>query len=204
MSTTTTRASQPAPAVDHSFVTPAAALAAARCVDLDGKSVRLRETFGGRPTVVALVRQFGCLFCHEIVAELVAASESIERAGGHLVIVGSGSLAQANRFAQHKGIPRPGVTLLTDPERASYEAAQLTRSWIATFLHPSAWEAYGRARGEGHKITGAFGDTPQLGGIFVVRPPATLVFEHRSRFAGDHPTVDQIVDSVRRARTITA
>ncbi|MCA9574265.1 MAG: AhpC/TSA family protein [Sandaracinaceae bacterium] len=197
MSATKTISSRPAPAFD-AHVSPGAALAAARCLDLDGNPVRLRDVFDDRPTVVTLVRQFGCLFCHELVAELIEGADAITRAGGHQVIVGSGSVNQARKFAEHKGLPRPDVTLLTDPERASYDAALVRRSWIATFLHPSAWSAYARARHDGHAITGSFGDVPQLGGIFVVRPPATLVFEHRSRFAGDNPSLDEVVAAVAR------
>lgn len=201
MAALSARASRHAAPLDTPFGNPAAALAAARCLNLDGTPVRLRDTFEGRVTVIALVRQFGCLFCHEIVAELIASAEDITRAGGQLVIVGSGSVNQAQRFAQHKGLPMPGVTLLTDPERATFDAAQAGRSWIATFLHPGAWSAYGRARSSGHQITGSFGDVPQLGAVFVLRPPATFLFEHRSRFAGDNPTLQSIVDAVRQSPT---
>lgn len=189
-----------APPGPVSFVTPVQALAAAKCLDLDGRSVRLREAFAEKPTVLALVRHFGCLFCHELVSELITESDRIARAGGHVVVVGPGSLEQAKKFAKHRGLPREGVSLYADPERASFEGAQLPRSWVLTFLHPGAWDAYGRATQKGHAISGAHGDVPQLGGVFVVRPPAELTFEHRSRFAGDHPTIEAIVDQVGLAR----
>lgn len=200
MSTLTAPAAQSVPPSPAPFVTPIQALAAARCLDLEGRSVRLRDAFGGKPTVLALVRQFGCLFCHELVSELIAESDRLLAAGGHVVIVGPGSLEQATKFARYRGLPREGIALLADPERASFEGAQLPRSWVMTFLHPGAWDAHARAKDKGHRITGAHGDVPQLGGVFVVRPPAELVYEHRARFAGDHPTVEELVRQVELAR----
>jgi len=180
-------------------MTPMTALAAAKCLDLEGRPVRLRDAFGTKPTVLALVRQFGCLFCHELVSELVADADRIRDAGGHVVIVGPGSVEQAKKFAKYRGLPREGVELFADPERTSFEGAQLPRSWVLTFLNPGAWDAYGRAKDKGWKIGGAHGDVAQLGGVFVVRPPAELTFEHRSKFAGDHPSVDELVAQVARA-----
>ena len=116
-----------------------ASLAAATVLALDGKPVRLRDAFGERATVLALVRQFGCLCCHEFVAEIVAAAGRFEERGAHVIIVGCGTVEQAAKFGKHKGRPRSGVALLSDPERTSFEAGQLPRSWVSTFFHSGAW-----------------------------------------------------------------
>ena len=56
--------------------------------------------------------------------------------------------------------------------------------------------AYREARGEGHRITGLFGDLTQLGGTMITRPPARLVMLHRSQFAGDHAAAKDILAAV--------
>jgi len=162
----------------------------------DGKTVRLRELWSGQPAVIAFVRQFGCLFCHELVHSLAASAEKIASKRARLVIVGNGSVEQAAKFFLKKGLPVAGVVVATDPTRESYRAAELERGVAKTFFHEGARQAYVRARREGFAITGAFGslgDTFQLGGILVVSPGSRLVFRHASRFAGDNPSMDEVI-----------
>jgi hypothetical protein len=64
---------------------------------------------------------------------------------------------------------------------------------VRTFLHPGAQKAFGGAKAQGHRITGLFGDLTQLGGLLVVKPPASLAYFHKSRFAGDHPDMTAVV-----------
>ncbi|MFO0694760.1 MAG: AhpC/TSA family protein [Polyangiales bacterium] len=174
----------------------AAAVAATRVLSLDGSSVRLRDAWGGRTVVHVFVRQFGCLFCHEMVASLIELAPRVVARKGHVVVVGSGSVEQAARFATAKGLPREGVSLFTDPGRESFERAGLARTWTGTFLEKDARRAFVRAREEGFKITGVAGDVPQLGGAMVVKPPARLAYLHRSRFAGDHPDLEAVLAAV--------
>lgn len=174
----------------------AAAVAATRVLGLDGSPTRLRDAWGGKTVVHVFVRQFGCLFCHEMVASLIDLAPRVVARGSHVVVVGSGSVEQAARFAAAKGLPREGVSLYTDPSRESFDRAGLARSWTGTFLEKDARRAYVRAREEGFRITGVAGDVPQLGGAMVVKPPARLAYLHRSRFAGDHPDLDALLAAV--------
>jgi hypothetical protein len=64
-------------------------------------------------------------------------------------------------------------------------------SGVSTFLHSGASKAYGAAKGQGHRINGLFGDLTQLGGLLVVKPPASLAYLYKSRFAGDHPNLSE-------------
>ena len=43
------------------------------------------------------------------------------------------------------------------------------------------------------------GDNTQLGGVFIVRPGGDLAWAHRSAFAGDHPTNDEVLVALRAA-----
>jgi hypothetical protein len=83
--------------------------------------------------------------------------------------------------------------VLTDPDRRSYDAAGFERGFVRTLINTGSVRAYGRAKGEGHRITGLLGDLTQLGGVLVVQPPARVLYLHRSQFAGDHPDIAELL-----------
>jgi len=171
-------------------------LAAVQVIGLDGSPVRIREFWRKTTTVTSFVRHFGCLFCHQMVHDLVLSVPTIVARGAQVLIVGNGSIEQARRFFTSKKLPCDGVAVVTDPERDSYRTAGFERGYARTFLHPGASKAYGGAKGQGHKITGLFGDLTQLGGLLVVKPPAALAYFHKSRFAGDHPDMSEVVGAL--------
>lgn len=185
---------------DTDEITMLARLAASRVLAVDGYCLRVRDAWGNKPTVHVFLRQFGCLFCHQTVAEMIAITPDVVAAGGHVVMVGCGSVEHALRFARDKRLPRVGVSIYTDPSRTSYEVASLERGYERTFFNPDSLRAYARARADGHRITGVAGDIPQLGGVFVIEPPARLRYAHRSRFAGDHPSGEAVVAALRAAQ----
>jgi len=82
--------------------------------------------------VTTFLRQFGCLFCHRAIAEIVAIVPDVIAAGARLVFVGNGSVNQAQRFYAEKKLPRDGCTVVTDPERDSFRAAELRRGFSRT------------------------------------------------------------------------
>jgi hypothetical protein len=176
-----------------------ARVAAARVQTLSGENVRLRELWQPAPAVTGFLRHFGCLFCHQMVEDLIAAAPDFIARGARVVFVGNGSANQAQRFFQSKGLPREGCTVVTDPERESYQAAGFERGYGRTFLNTASPRAYLQARSAGHRITGLFGDLTQLGGVVVTRPPVRLEYLHRSEFAGDHPDPDDLRAAVERA-----
>lgn len=185
---------------DVSFV---AGVAACRLTALDGSSLRVRDAWGragdasparGTQTVVhVFLRQFGCLFCHELVAQIIGAAPQIQSHDAHIVLVGCGSVDQAVRFGKAKRLPRVGVSLYADESQASFRAASLVRGLGPVFFSKGSLGSYRRARGEGFRITGISGDVAQLGGVMVVAPPAGLRLLHRSEYAGDHPSMSEII-----------
>jgi peroxiredoxin len=176
-----------------------ARVAAARVTTLEGESIRLRELWQAGPVVTGFLRHFGCLFCHQMVTDLVAGAPDFIARGAGVVFVGNGSTEQARRFFQNKGLPRDGCRVVTDPERESYQAAGFERGYRRTFLNSGSQRAYASARSAGHRVTGLFGDLTQLGGAVVTRPPARLEYLHRSEFAGDHPDMRELLAAVDRA-----
>jgi hypothetical protein len=182
-------------ALEHDLVKTdrlVAQIAAASVLMLDGNTTRLRELWREVPTVTGFIRHFGCLFCHQMVEELVAGVPYILERGARVVIVGNGSVAQARHFFSDKQLPRHGVSVVTDPDRDTYRAAGFERGVTKT-LNSDSVKAYGAAVRQGHRVTGLFGDLTQLGGLIVVKPPASLLYFHKSRFAGDHPRMADVL-----------
>ncbi len=192
-------ASQPG---EHELVT--ARIGAAAVLTMHGERKRMRDFWVEEPCVNAFVRHFGCLFCHQMVDEVVQAVPELAARGARIVIVGNGTPEQARHFFESKGLPRSGVEVATDPARDTFRAAGFERGVAKTFLNAGSRRAYARARSGGHRITGLFGDLTQLGGVLVVRPPAMPMYLHRSRFAGDHPDMREVMAALDRRSSIPA
>src|SRR6185369_3961916 len=90
-----------------------AQIAAAQVFGLDGNLTRIRELWRHVPTVTGFVRHFGCLFCHQMVEDLVSSVPDILARKARVVIVGNGTLEQARRFFGDKKLPRDGVSVVT-------------------------------------------------------------------------------------------
>lgn len=170
-----------------------AQIAAATVQTLEGKRVRIREFWRETDYVTGFVRQYGCIFCHQMVHDIVTHTEEILSRGARILIVGNGTAEQAARFFSMKKLPRLGVTVTTDAERESFKAAEFERGYLRTFAHPGALNAYVSAKRQGHRITGLFGDLTQLGGLVATRPPARPLYFHRSRFAGDNANLEAVI-----------
>ncbi len=119
----------------------------------------------------------------------------IRKAGAELVVVGSGRPEHAADFRQSERLRFP---LLVDPELASFEAAGLKRSVLAT-LGPRAFGHAFRALRSGARQGATRGDPWQLGGALVIRPSGEIAYRYASREAGDHPPVAGILEALRAA-----
>lgn len=165
----------------------------------DGSRVRLGAVWAERPVVLALMRHFGCIFCKEQVAELRSIVDEVHAEGAELVILGSGSAQMAGFFAEDYAITTP---VLTDPTRQVYRGLETRRPPRLGFLDPRVFFASVRALLRGHRQTfgpaAELGDDTQLGGVFIVRPGGDLGWAHRSAFAGDRPTNDEVLAALRR------
>ncbi|MCG8588223.1 MAG: SDR family NAD(P)-dependent oxidoreductase [Proteobacteria bacterium] len=113
----------------------------------------------------------------------------IRARGAELVIVGNGATNFAAAFREDFELDGP---LLVDPELVAYRAAGLRRGRVELLSPRLPWNAL-RALRAGSRQTGIQGDPWQLGGVFVLRPEGEATYAYRSREAGDHPPVDEIL-----------
>ncbi len=107
-----------------------------------------------------------------------------------LVFVGNGTVPMAQGFLEATlGKDRAeGVTLVTDPSRATYAALGARRDLLGV-LDPRMLGAGWRSVRAGHAQGSLAGDPMQLGGVIAVRPDGSVPYVHLDRFAGDAPDV---------------
>jgi AhpC/TSA family len=147
----------------------------------------------GRPTLVVLLRSFGCTFCREAMADVAAAKHAIHDAGANIAFVhGASSIEAAPWFANY-GLD--DVMTVSDPDRKHYEAFGLGRTRAAALVDPRVW-----SRGAISALSHGFGvQTPemmrQLPGVFVVQQD-TILAEYRHRSPADRPDYLALVRSL--------
>lgn len=120
----------------------------------------------------------------------------IRRAGGELVIVGSGwpEAARAWREALELDVP-----VLCDEARASFRLAGFHRGPLRAF-GPRGVLNFLRAFAHGNPPPRRqAGDPTQIGGVLVVAPDGALVYRYASEVAGDHAPPSEIVSAVSHA-----
>ena len=108
-------------------------------------------------------------------------------------MIGNGSVPFLTSFAE--GYPDT-ITFLTDPELGAYKALSL-RSGLGGFAAFGMVSSGVRAFRAGHRQTRTQGDPKQMGGVFVVMPNGDVVFEQKSKTAGDHAALESVLDSLR-------
>lgn len=122
--------------------------------------------------------------------------QRIQKLGATLVVIGNGSPQQAEWFVEEQRVP---VQVFTDPERETYRALGAKRG-IARVLNPGTFASALRAMRRGFRQTGVMGDATQLGGVVIVRPDGSMPARFISRFPGDHPNAEQIMDALQLAQ----
>jgi len=158
----------------------------------DGKSVALRDMLDKvAPTVLVLLRHFGCMLCRQQAAHLFRRRMDFLTIGIPLISIGMGTPAMARSFA--KEVNFPGKVLI-DNTREVYKFLGC-RHGIKYSLNAKTFSKVKQAHSEGFRQGPAAGDIYQLGGMFIISQINGFLFEHLEEFSGDHVDLDIIVST---------
>jgi hypothetical protein len=113
---------------------------------------------------------------------IVSRLPELERLGVAVVVVGHDRPEALAAFVRDLGLTRPGLTVVTDPSRAAFSAAELRRPHVLGLR--TAWETL-RELAAGYRPRPAAGDRRQLGGACLVDRHGRVVYSRASRSPGD-------------------
>lgn len=89
---------------------------------------------------------------------------------------------------------------VTDHAAGPHRIYGTARGTVRDLIEPGLWASTIRAVTQGHLQGRATGDVRVLGGTFIVDRAGTIRYMHYDRFAGDHPTWEEITASAQRVR----
>ncbi|HEV2061623.1 MAG TPA: peroxiredoxin-like family protein [Solirubrobacteraceae bacterium] len=135
------------------------------------------------------------MHCRDHAVQLHRAREEFEAAGAELVLIGQATPRQAAAFRRKTKIDLP---VLADEERRTYKLAGLRRGSLTQLVGARSVLTGVKHGARSGVVQGRIvGDAAQLGGAIVVAPGGEVVFEHRSRHAGDTIEADELLEAVR-------
>jgi len=113
---------------------------------------------------------------------IVARLPELQRLGVRVVLLGHDRPEDLAGFVRDFGLTQPGLTVVTDPSRAAFQAAALRRPRV---LGPrAAWQAL-REVAAGYRPRRASGDRRQLGGGCLIDRHGRVVYVRGSQSPGD-------------------
>ena len=150
-----------------------------------------------RPTLVVLLRSFGCTFCREAMADVAAVKQHIRDAGAGIAFVHAEPASEAAPWFEKYGLE--DVLTVSDPDLAHYKAFGLGRPPATAIVSPQVW-----ARGAVSALSHGFGvQTPAqlriMPGVFLVQHDRVLA-EYRHRTPADRPDYVALVQHATETR----
>ncbi|MEO8362672.1 MAG: peroxiredoxin-like family protein, partial [Vicinamibacteria bacterium] len=121
--------------------------------------------------------------------------KAFEDLGAQVVVVGHSSVRYAKAFVEETGLSLP---VYVDKDRAIYKALDFKRP-LLSFLTPSVFKNAAVAKKQGFTQPGVHGDAFQLGGVILRMPDGSMPYKYVSKFAGDHPAIEDLKAAVRSA-----
>jgi len=125
------------------------------------------------------------------VADLNNNMKAFQRANAQLVVIGNGPekfIMPFREDTQYKG------PLFTDSTLETYKILGF-KSGITSLLGLNPLKAGIRALGTGYRQKGVQGPPTQQGGVLVVGPGNFSHYIYRSKKAGDHPSLEDVLQA---------
>jgi len=123
------------------------------------------------------------------VADLKNNMKKFERRNAQLVVIGNGPeefILPFREVTQYKG------PLFTDPSLKTHNILGFKKG-ITTLVGLNPLKAGIRALGTGYLQKGVQGPPTQQGGVLVVGPGNFVHYLYRSKKAGDHPSLEEVL-----------
>ncbi len=125
------------------------------------------------------------------VADLNKSMKAFERKNAQLVVIGNGPVKFMAPFREATRYEGP---LYSDPSLKTHEILGFNKG-ITSIIGFSPLKAGIRALSGGYLQKGVQGPPLQQGGVLVVGPGHHAHYLYRSQKAGDHPTVEEILEA---------
>jgi len=155
--------------------------------DVSGASVRLGDVVV-RPTVVDLVRYYGCAPCRRQLMALSTRHDAINDLGGDVLGIGPRAAYQARLLVERRHIP---FRLLLDPDHQVGRAVGLGRQsllrWIFDLRAWGRWLVALLRAGQG-SVTGGWWEVPA---ILVLDGDCRVRWSHLGKSMGDYPPITE-------------
>lgn len=157
------------------------------------EGIDLEATSMTQPTLVVMLRHFGCTFCREALSELAEIRGRIERKGTKLVLV---HMLEDEDLA-HEQLYKYGledVATISDPEEILYKRFKLKKGSLNQLLGiKDLYRGFIAGVIHGHGIGKEMGDMMQMPGVFLIYKGEVIksfVHEHSS----DRPPYLELAD----------
>lgn len=169
--------------------------------DASGQATLRLQLAADRPTLLAAVRHFGCVFCREMIKDLRIASELADANGRRrypkVVFLHQATPRQGAVFFGRRW---PGTAAISDPEHRLYDALHLKRGSAWDMFRPAVWWLGFKATLKGHFIGRPVGDPWRMPGLAMVDPAgpgkaANVRWSFRFEHAGSRPDYGTLVDA---------
>lgn len=160
--------------------------------EVGGRPVAL-DSLVTRPTIVPLVRYYGCMPCQAFLRQLARLQPELDDLGVGVLGVGGAADFQA-RHLMDTGV---GFPLLLDADHNLYAALDVNRIRWWKLLSLFTWCKYFRAARHARqgRITGHVLQAP---GLVILDPGLTVRFLYRGQTLGDYPPIAEVVAEARR------
>jgi len=149
----------------------------------------LRDQLGSGLNLLVFLRQFGCMFCRETLADMRSVSQADARFPRPLFFF-QGSPTEGRAFLRRYW---PELRAVADPRAEFYEGFGVQRGGLIKMLGPAIWSAKSRAEAKGHRNGERMGDIWRMPGVFMTRG-STILWAHEYRHAADHPDYQLICE----------
>lgn len=172
------------------------ALGALTVLTASKEPLPVRRIWEDQPTVLVWLRHFGCMFCREQAKELTERKAEFDALGVKGAFISTGLPAMVDDFVQTYSVKWP---VYVDPRRETYRYLGFKRGLLNTLFNPRTLLNGIRAMRSGARQGKPQGDPWQQGGALVVKKGGEVIYAFASASAGDHPSVNELLDAAKRA-----